>query len=54
MLRHEGLVTIKPRSGYFVTRITLKNLRDMLELRKILELAVIARAVLRVHPRANR
>jgi DNA-binding GntR family transcriptional regulator len=50
MLRHEGLVTIKPRSGYYVTRITLKNLRDMLELRKILELAVIARAVLRVTP----
>ena len=48
MLSHEGLVAIKPRSGYFVTRITLKNLRDMLELRKVLELAVIERAALRV------
>jgi DNA-binding GntR family transcriptional regulator len=48
MLSQEGLVTIKPRSGYFVTSITLKELRDMLELRKILELAVIERAALRV------
>jgi len=47
MLSHEGLVTIKPRSGYFVTRITLKELRDMLELRKILELAAVERATLR-------
>ncbi len=44
MLSQEGLVTIKPRSGYFVTRITLKQLRDMLELRKILELAAVERA----------
>lgn len=50
MLSHEGLVTIKPRSGYFVTRMTLKELRDMLELRKILELAAIERAVLRATP----
>ena len=48
MLSTEGLVTIKPRSGYFVTRITLKKLRDMLELRKVLELAVIERAALRI------
>ena len=48
MLSQEGLVTIKPRSGYFVTRITLKELRDMLELRKILELAAIERATLRI------
>jgi DNA-binding GntR family transcriptional regulator len=48
MLSHEGLVMIKPRSGYFVARITLKELRDMLELRKILELAAIERAVLRI------
>jgi GntR family transcriptional regulator, rspAB operon transcriptional repressor len=47
MLNQEGLVTIKPRSGYFVTPITLKELRDMLELRKILELAAIERAVTR-------
>jgi DNA-binding GntR family transcriptional regulator len=48
MLSQEGLVTIKPRSGYFVTQITLKQLRDMLELREILEVAAIERAVDRV------
>ena len=45
MLNQEGLVTIKPRSGYFVNRMTLKELRDLLELRKILELAAVERAV---------
>jgi DNA-binding GntR family transcriptional regulator len=44
MLSQEGLITIKPRSGYFVTRITLKELRDMLELRQILEVAAVERA----------
>jgi DNA-binding GntR family transcriptional regulator len=48
MLSHEGLVAIRPRSGYFVTRITLKELRDMLELRKILELAAVERASQRI------
>lgn len=48
MLSHEGLVTIRPRSGYFVTRITLKQLRDMLELRRVLEIAAVERAALRV------
>jgi DNA-binding GntR family transcriptional regulator len=48
MLSQEGLVTIKPRSGYFVTRITLKQLQDMLELREILELAAVERAVTRI------
>ncbi|MFU8773004.1 MAG: GntR family transcriptional regulator [Anaerolineales bacterium] len=48
MLNQEGLVTIKPRSGYFVTPITLKELRDMLDLRKILELAAVERAVHRI------
>jgi DNA-binding GntR family transcriptional regulator len=50
MLNQEGLVLIKPRSGYFVLRITLKELRDMLELRKILELAAVERAALRITP----
>ena len=45
MLGQEGLVTIRPRSGYFVTRMTLKQLRDLLELREILETAAIDRAV---------
>ena len=48
MLSQEGLVTIKPRSGYFVTHITLKQLRDMLELREILEVASIERAAVRI------
>jgi len=51
MLNQEGLVTIKPRSGYFVTHITLKQLRDMLELREILEVACIERAVVRITDR---
>lgn len=44
MLNQEGLVTIKPRSGYFVTKITLKELSDMFELRNTLELAAIETA----------
>ena len=50
MLSQEGLVTIRPRSGYFVARITLKQLRDMMDLRKTLELAAIERAALRITP----
>ena len=45
MLNQEGLVTIRPRSGYFVTRVTLKELSDMLDLREILEVAAVERAV---------
>ena len=48
MLSQEGLVTIKPRSGYFVTYLTLKQLRDLLELREILEVAAIERAAVRI------
>lgn len=48
MLSQEGLVTIKPRSGYFVTHVTLKQLRDMLELREILEVASAERAATRI------
>lgn len=44
MLSQEGLVTIKPRSGYFVSRTTLKELRELFELREILELAAVERA----------
>ena len=50
MLSQEDLVTIRPRSGYFVARITLKQLRDMMDLRKILELAAIERAAQRISP----
>jgi DNA-binding GntR family transcriptional regulator len=48
LLSQDDLVTIKPRSGYFVTRITLKKLREMLEIRKILELAAVDLAVTRI------
>ena len=48
MLSQEGLVNIKPRSGYFVASTTLKQLRDLMELRHILELAAIEHAVLRI------
>jgi GntR family transcriptional regulator, rspAB operon transcriptional repressor len=50
MLSHEGLVVIKPRSGYFVTTITLKQLRDLLDVRRILELSAIERAAQRISP----
>jgi DNA-binding GntR family transcriptional regulator len=48
MLSQEGLVTIKPRSGFFITRVTLKQLHDMLELREILEVAAFERATIRI------
>ena len=50
MLSQEGLVTIKPRSGYYVTALTLKQLRDLLDMRRILEVAAIEKAVLRIMP----
>lgn len=50
MLSQEGLVTIKPRSGYYVTALTLKELRDLLDFRRILEIAAIEKAVLRITP----
>ncbi len=50
MLSQEGLVRIKPRSGYYVTALTLKELRDLLDFRRILELAAIEKAVLRITP----
>lgn len=48
MLQSEGLVVIKPRSGYFVTPTTLKELRERFELRHILEVAAIERAAARI------
>ena len=50
MLSQDGLVNIKPRSGYFVARTTLKQLRDLLDLRHIMELAAIERAVVKITP----
>lgn len=51
MLGQEGLVSIKPRSGYFVTSMTLKQLRDILELREVLEVAAVERAAARIDER---
>ncbi len=48
MLSQEGLVTAKPHAGFYVTQITLKQLRDMLELREILEVASVERAARRI------
>ncbi len=48
MLSQEGLVNIKPRSGYFVTTTTIKQLRDLMDLRHILELAAAERAAERI------
>lgn len=50
MLSQEGLVTIKPRSGYFVCQITVRQLSDLFEVREILEAAAIQRAVERITP----
>jgi DNA-binding GntR family transcriptional regulator len=48
MLDQEGLVITKPRSGFFVTHMTLKQLLDWLDLREILEVAAIERAASRI------
>lgn len=48
ILSHEDLVTIKPRSGYYVTLVSLKELNDMIELRQILELAAVERAAQKI------
>jgi DNA-binding GntR family transcriptional regulator len=50
MLNQEGLVTIRPHSGYLVTQLTLKQLRDLFDLREILELAAAERAARRITP----
>lgn len=50
MLNQEGLVTIRPHSGYLVMQLTLKQLRDLFDLREILELAAAERAARRITP----
>ena len=47
-LCEDGLLTNRPRSGFFVPEFTLKELHDLLEMREILELAAIVRAVPRI------
>lgn len=48
MLSQEDLVTIKPRSGYYISLVSLKQLNDMLEMRQILELAAVERAAQKI------
>ena len=48
MLDREGLVSTKPRSGHYVTHLTLKELLDWLDLREILELGAVERAATRI------
>ena len=50
MLGQDGLVNIKPRSGYFVARTTLKQLKDLLDLRHVLEMAALERAANKITP----
>jgi len=50
MLSREGLVSVKAHAGFSVIQATLKQLRDMLELRQILEVASVERAALRITP----
>jgi DNA-binding GntR family transcriptional regulator len=50
MLNQEGLITIKAHSGYRITQLTLKQLRDLLDVREILELAAVERAAQRIGP----
>lgn len=52
MLSQEGLVTIRPRSGYFVRSITLRELHELFEVREILELAAVERAAQRIDEEA--
>jgi DNA-binding GntR family transcriptional regulator len=44
MLANQGLITSRSRSGFYVTRLTLGQLKDMLEMRRILEVAAVERA----------
>ena len=49
MLCQEDLVTIKPRSGYYISLVSLKELNDMMELRQILEMAAVERAAEKIN-----
>jgi DNA-binding GntR family transcriptional regulator len=48
MLMQAGLVVNKPHAGFYVAQVTLKKLRDLLELREILEVAAVERAATRI------
>ncbi|MCL4560680.1 MAG: GntR family transcriptional regulator [Chloroflexi bacterium] len=46
-LAHEGLLTPVPRSGYIVSPVTYSGIRELFELRSILESAAVRLAALR-------
>jgi len=48
MLANEGLITARSRTGFYVTQLTLGQLKDMLDLRLILEAAAARRAASRI------
>ena len=48
MLANEGLITARSRSGFYVTQLTLGQLKDMLDLRRILEVAAVSQAAARI------
>jgi DNA-binding GntR family transcriptional regulator len=47
-LSRDGLVEKRPNSGFFVTSVSLKRLRAMLEVREILEVAAVGLAASRI------
>jgi DNA-binding GntR family transcriptional regulator len=47
-LEHEGLVQVSPRLGYSVTPVTLRDVRDLFELRVLLEGEAAALATSRI------
>ncbi|NPV06797.1 MAG: GntR family transcriptional regulator [Anaerolineae bacterium] len=49
-LQQEGLVEILPRRGYFVSRITVRDVEEVFDLRLILEAATAKRAATRIAP----
>jgi DNA-binding GntR family transcriptional regulator len=48
MLQAEGLVEIVPRVGYFTSRLTVKEIQDLFELRTILESSAVRLAASRI------
>jgi DNA-binding GntR family transcriptional regulator len=48
ILDREELVVNKPRSGFFIPHLTLKELSDLLDIREILEVAAVERAARRI------
>jgi DNA-binding GntR family transcriptional regulator len=48
MLLKDGLVTMETHAGYFVSRISLRQLDALLDLRSILEVAAVERATTRI------